>query len=104
MNNSQENDTIEIKHYIQIVEYFEEENDQVNREIFRDKYLSNLMSQLKQDPETQNIVKNAIVIMNVLIDENKPPDRFNEIGLSKEQLTKKDVKILKKKLKKLVAF
>jgi len=103
LKNTKEIDVIEIDHYDEIVEYFEKEEDKINREIFRDKFLSNLMTKLKQEPETQDIVKNSIVIMNVLIDDSKPADIFDRIGLTKEELSEKDIEIIKKKLKKLIS-
>lgn len=103
MKNTKVNKMIELEHYCKIFEYFEEEEDRINREIFRDKYLANLMVNLKKDPDTLNIVKNSIVIMNVLIDDNKPADIFNKIGRSKEELSEKDAYILRKKLIKLIS-
>ena len=103
MKNTKDNTMIEIEHYYRIFEFFEEEQDKINREIFRDRYLARLMAQLKQNPESHNIVKNSIVIMNVLIDENKPADIFNKIGRDKEDLSEKDAKLLKKKLIKLIS-
>ena len=103
MKNIKNSKVIEMEHYYKIFEYFEEEEDKINREIFRDKYLASLMAKLKQDPGSQDIVKNSIVIMNVLIDENKPADIFNKIGQDKEELSEKDAKILKKKLIKLIS-
>lgn len=103
MKNTNEKKMIEIEHYCKIFEYFEEEEDKTNREIFRDKYLASLMGKLKQNPDTYDMVKNSIVIMNVLIDDNKPADMFGKIGQSKEELSKKDAKILRKKLKKLIS-
>ncbi|MFX1277396.1 MAG: hypothetical protein ACFFBP_04660 [Promethearchaeota archaeon] len=103
MKNSHDQNNVEINHYVEIIEFFEAEDDKNKREIFRDKYLSSLMTILKQNPNAQNIVKNCIVIMNVLINDTIPPDRYNRIGWDREDLSRKDAKLLKKMLRHSIA-
>ena len=94
-----ENDFIEIEQYVKIIEYFESEEDPNSREIFRDMNLIHLMDELEQDKETQDVVKNSIIIMNALIDLDYPPDMYNMMGLSSEDLTDEQKAALKANLK-----
>ena len=89
---------IELKYYVEIVQYFDVEDDPDNREIFRDINLIDLMNELEQDSETKEFVKNSIVIMNVLIDKEAPPDTYYSIGHSQEQLSLEEQELLKSTL------
>jgi len=89
---------IECNLYTEIVQYFDENDDPVNREIFRNKNLLTLMDELKQDAKTQEMVKNSIVTMNALIDEKMPADLYSARGHASDELDEEDRKSLKKNL------
>ena len=98
MVETEDKSDLETKYYIKIVKYFEEEDDIDNLEIFRDINLIDLMNEFEQDPETQEIVKNSIVIMNALINKEMPPDSYSSRGSSPEQLSIEEKELLKSNL------
>ena len=89
---------IECNLYAEIVQYFDEDDDPNNREIFRDKNLLTLMNELKQDAKTQEMIKNSIVTMNALIDDDMPADLYSARGHASDELDEEDRKTLKKNL------
>ncbi|MFX1397799.1 MAG: hypothetical protein ACFFAS_12245 [Promethearchaeota archaeon] len=89
----------EIKHYVEIIQYFDSEDDPINREMFRDVQLIELMNELKQDPEVQEVIKNSIVIINALVDKDAPSDLYNSTGNPREALSEEELEILKSNLK-----
>ena len=100
MRDSKDLDDIEICTYVQIIEYFENEVNEDEREIFRDVKLIKLMDELKQDPTIQDVVKNSIVIMNAMMDEKNPPDTFNNIGRDINEISEEERNVLMQNLSK----
>ncbi len=96
---SEKENEFEIKHYVEIIQYFESQDDPVHREIFRDTQLIELMDELKQDPEVQEVIKNSIVIINALVDKNAPSDLYDSSGNPRESLSEEEIEILKLNLK-----
>ncbi len=74
---AQNNNDIEIKRYTQIIEYFEEEKNPEQMELWKYKKLITLMEDLKQARQTQEMIKNTIILVNALT-----TDSFDEYTLA----------------------
>ena len=97
---TQDNDDIEIIHYAQIIEYFEEETDPEELELWKYKTLIKLMDDLKQAKHTQEMIKNSIIIMNALFDKTDTPDEFTSRGTLATELSDMDKETCRAHLKK----
>ena len=89
MNFANNDENSELKCYIQILNYFENKDNNLERtEIWKNQALITLMRILRQnDKELQ--VKNAIILIISLF-EGLPPDLFNNRGKDSGELTNKD--------------
>jgi hypothetical protein len=97
---TQDNNDIEIEYYAQIIEYFEEETDPNELELWKCKKLIKLMEELKQTKQTQEKIKNTIIIMHALFDKAKSPDEYTSRGFQITELSDDDKKACHENLKK----
>ena len=58
------------------------------------------MEELKQTRETQERIKNSIIIIHALFDKNDSPDEFTSRGINATELTKEDMEICHAQLRK----
>jgi len=96
----QYNNDLEIEYYAQIIEYFEEETDPKELELWKYKKLIKLMEELKQTRQTQEKIKNTIIIMHALFDETVSPDEYTSRGSQTTELSDDDKKVCHDHLKK----
>ncbi len=80
-----DNNDIEITQYTHIIEYFDEEKDPEEMEIWKYKKLIKLMEDLKQAKHTQEMIKNSIIIMNALTTD--PCDEYTTLGTNTAELS-----------------
>jgi len=97
---AQGKDDMEIRHYAQIIEYLEEESDPDELELWKCKTLIKLMEDLKQATQTQEMIKNSLIIMNALFDESGSVDEFTSRGTHSTELSTEDKEIYHAHLKK----
>ena len=97
---AQDNNDIDIEHYVEIIEYFEAESDPEEQELWKYKTLIKLMEELKQARHVQERIKNSIIIMNALFDKNESPDEFTSRGINTTDLSNEDKEIFHTHLKK----
>ena len=97
---AQGNDDIEIIHYAQIIEYFEDATDPEELELWKYNTLIKLMDDLKQARHTQEMIKNSIIIMNALFDKTDTPDEFTSRGTPATDLSDIDKETCRAHLKK----
>ena len=81
-------------------EYFEEETDPEELELWKYKTLIKLMDDLKQAKHTQEMIKNSIIIMNALFDKTDTPDEFASRGTPATELSDMDKETCRAHLKK----
>ena len=90
---TQDNNDMEIEYYAQIIEYFEEETDPKELELWKYKKLIKLMEELKQTKQIQEKIKNTIIIMHALFDETETPDEYTSRGSQTAELSEADKKV-----------
>ncbi|MFX1238591.1 MAG: hypothetical protein ACFFAS_07860 [Promethearchaeota archaeon] len=69
-----------------------------NREFFRTKHMIELMQELKNNPNTQDIVRNSILTLNALTDDELPLDNYYVQGKDLENLSLEERAFFKSKL------
>ena len=97
---AQDNDDLEVEYYAQIIEFFEEETNSKELELWKYKKLIQLMEELKQTKQTQEKVKNTIIIMHALFDKTETPDEYTSRGSQTTELSDYDKKVCHEHLKK----
>ena len=97
---AQDNNDLEIEYYAQIIEYFEEETDLKELELWKYKKLIQLMEELKQTKLPQEKIKNTIIIMHALFNKTEPPDEYTSRGSQTTELSDDDKKVCNEHLKK----
>ena len=97
---AQDNNDLEIEYYAQIIEYFEEETDPKELELWKYKKLIRLMEELKQSKQTQVTIKNTIIIMHALFDKTESPDEYTSRGSQTTELSDDDKELCRAHLKK----
>ncbi len=79
----------ESDYYTKILNIFLKEGDQQNlKELWKDRSIIELMSDVKKYKNKEHI-KNALIVLLSLFDD-VPPDLFNSIGTNIETLSKED--------------
>ena len=97
---AQDNNDLEIEYYAQIIEYFEEQTDPNELELWKYKKLIKLMEELKQTKQTEEKIKNTIIIMHALFDKTETPDEYTSRGSQITELSENDKKLCHAHLKK----
>jgi hypothetical protein len=95
---NKDNKDIEIKHYSQIIEYFEVETDPKEIELWKYKTLITLMDDLKQAKYTQEMIKNSLILMQALT--NDSCDEYTSRGTHAAELSDHDKETCRAHLKK----
>ncbi|MBN1800394.1 MAG: hypothetical protein JW891_02755, partial [Candidatus Lokiarchaeota archaeon] len=74
-----------IEQYLDDLLKYEEHNDYIiDKELYRTTRIMDLMKELKNNPGKQEIIKNSILTLNALIDENLPIDIYHTQGKDME--------------------
>ncbi len=78
--------------------YKESKNFLIDKELYRTSRIIDLMKELKTNPNKQEIIKNSILVLNALIDENLPIDIYHTQGKDLESLSIEEREIYKTSL------